>query len=143
MTSKREQVLTALHAALDAGSGWAEVRRGDVLPESVTADGLIILRDGEPGEPEVTLSPLIYHYQHAAEVELFVQAPEGQREARFDALAQIVGAAVAADRSLGGLCDWVEATAPEPADLPVTGAAPIKAAVVTVFLHYSTFDPLI
>jgi hypothetical protein len=27
-----------------------------VLPERVPADGLLILRDGEPGEPEVTFS---------------------------------------------------------------------------------------
>jgi hypothetical protein len=30
---------------------------GEVLPERVPAEGLLILRDGEPGEPEVTLSP--------------------------------------------------------------------------------------
>ncbi len=142
MTSKRETVLAALHGLLLAGAGGAEVRRGDVLPEDVPDDGLIILRDGDPGEPEVTISPLIYHYQHTAEVELFVRAEDGQRDALFDMLAQAVGAAVAADRTLGGLCDWVEALAPEPADLPVAGAAPIKAAVVTVILHYSTSDPL-
>jgi hypothetical protein len=33
--------------------------RGETLPECVPADGLRILRDGEP---EVTLSPLRYHY---------------------------------------------------------------------------------
>lgn len=145
MTSKREQVLSALHAALSAGVVLTgiDVRRGDPLPEQAPEDGLIILRDGDPGEPDVTLSPLIYHYQHAAEVELFVQAADGQRETVFDALARCVGTAVAADRTLGGLCDWVEAAAPEPADLPVNGAAPIKAAVITVTLHYSTPDPLI
>ncbi|MEF2549226.1 hypothetical protein VQ045_18905 [Aurantimonas sp. E1-2-R+4] len=41
-------------------------QRGDVLPERVPAAGLLILRDGEPGEPEVTLSPLRDHYQHRA-----------------------------------------------------------------------------
>ncbi len=43
--------------------------RGDVLPERVPSAGLLILRDGEPGDPEVTLSPLRYHYQHRAEIE--------------------------------------------------------------------------
>lgn len=143
MTSKREQVLQALNAALVAGLASVEVRRGEVLPESVPATGLVILRDGDPGEPDVTMSPLMYHYQHTAEVELFVQAAEGTRETRFDDLAQDIGAAVAADRTLGGLCDWVEATAPQPADLPVDGAAPIKAAVISVTLHYSTPDTLI
>jgi len=36
----------------------------------------------------------------------------------------------------------VEAQAPRPVDLPVEGAASLKAAVVTVVLHYSTADPL-
>jgi hypothetical protein len=36
----------------------ATALRGEVLPERVPAEGLLILRDGEPGEPEVTLSPL-------------------------------------------------------------------------------------
>jgi hypothetical protein len=33
-----------------------------------------------------------------------------------------IGAALAADRTPGGLCDWVEAEAPRPVDLPVDGA---------------------
>ena len=43
---------------------------------------------------------------------------------------------------LGGLCDWVEAEAPRPVDLPVDGAAGLKAAVIPVVLHYTTADPL-
>lgn len=42
--------------------------RGEVLPERVPGDGLLILRDGELGDPEVTLSPLRYHYQHRADL---------------------------------------------------------------------------
>ncbi len=57
---------------------------GKVLPERVPADGLLILRDGEPGEPEMTLSPLRYHYQHRAEIEAVVQGAD--RDAAFDAL---------------------------------------------------------
>ena len=65
MPSKRETVLTALHARLQTLA--APVLRGDVLPERIPATGLIILRDGKPGEPEVTLSPLTYFYEHRAE----------------------------------------------------------------------------
>ena len=100
----------------------------------------LLLRDGEPGEPEVTLSPLRYHYQHRAEIEAVVQGAD--RDAAFDTLTASVGAALAADRTLGGLCDWVEAEAPRVVDLPVEGAASLKAAVIPVVLHYSTADPL-
>jgi hypothetical protein len=64
------------------------------------------------------------------------------RDAAFDAITASIGAALAADRTLGGLCDWVEAEAPRPVDLPVEGAASLKAAVIPVVLHYSTDDPL-
>ena len=110
------------------------------LPERMPVEGLMILRDGEPGAPEVTLSPLRYHYQHRAEIEAVVQGAD--RDAAFDTLTASIGAALAADRTLGGFCDWVEAEAPRPVDLPVEGAASLKAAVIPVVLHYSTADPL-
>ncbi len=138
MTTKRETILQALVSALQ--SGTLQVLRGEVLPERVPTEGLLILRDGEPGEPEVTLSPLAYHYQHRAEIESVVQGTD--RDAAFDTLTASVGAALAADRTLGGLCDWVEAEAPRPVDLAVEGAASLKAAVIPVVLHYSTVDPL-
>ena len=139
MPSTRENILAALHARLQTLA--APVLRGDVLPERIPTTGLIILRDGKPGEPEVTLSPLTYFYEHRAELEVVIQAGTG-RDALFDALAADIGTALAADRTLGGLCDWVEAEAPEPVDLPIEGAATLKAAVITIVLHYATNDPL-
>ena len=137
MTS-RETILVALHGLLQTLPATA--LRGDVLPERVPATGLMILRDGEPGEPEVTLSPLAYHYQHRAEIEAVVQG--AGRDAAFDTLSASLGTAIATDRTLGGLCDWVQAEAPRPVDLPVEGAASLKAAVIALVLHYSTADPL-
>jgi hypothetical protein len=138
MPTTRETVLTALHALL--GTLPATALRGEVLPERVPSGGLLILRDGDPGEPEVTLSPLRYHYRHRAEIEAVVQGTG--RDAAFDTLCAGIGAALAADRTLGGLCDWVEAEAPRPVDLAVEGAASLKAAVIPVVLHYTTADPL-
>ena len=139
MASKRELILVALHARLQTLT--APVLRGDVLPERIPTTGLIILRDGKPGEPEITLSPMTYFYEHRAELEVVIQAGAG-RDAMFDALTASIGATLATDRTLSGLCDWVEAEAPEPVDLPIEGAAALKAAVITVVLHYATQDPL-
>lgn len=138
MPTSRETILVALHARLLALP--TTTLRGEVLPERIPASGLLILRDGEPGEPEVTLSPLAYHYQHRAEIEAVLQGND--RNETFDNLCTSIGAALAADRTLGGLCDWVEAEAPQPVDLPVDGAASLKAAVISVLLRYSTADPL-
>ena len=74
MPTPRETILAALHARLSTLPAFA--LRGEVLPERVPADGLLILRDGVPGEPEVTLSPLAYHYQHRAEIEAVVQGTD-------------------------------------------------------------------
>ena len=138
MPTLRETILAALHARLSALPATA--LRGDVLPERVPTAGLLILRDGEPGEPEVTLSPLRCPYQLRAEIEAVVQG--ATRDAISDTVCASIGAALAADRTLGGLCDWVEAEAPRPVDLPVEGAASLKAALIPVLLHYSTADPL-
>ena len=138
MPTPRETIFTALHARLLTLPATA--LRGEVLPERVPAEGLLILRDGEPGDPEVTLSPLAYHYQHRAEIEAVVQGND--RDTAFATLCASIGAAISADRTLGGLCDWIEAEAPRPVDLPVEGSASLKAAVITVVLHYSTADPL-
>lgn len=72
MSTKRETILVALHTRLQPLA--ALVLRDEVLPERIPSAGLIILRDGQPGDPEVTLSPLRYYYQHRAELEVVVQA---------------------------------------------------------------------
>jgi hypothetical protein len=139
MPSTRENVFAALMARLQPLA--ALTLRDEVLPERIPAAGLIILRDGQPGEPEVTLSPLRYHYQHRAELEVVVQLGNGRATA-FDALIVSIGAALEADRTLAGLCDWVETEAPASVDLPIEGAAGLKAAVITVVLHYTSSSPL-
>ena len=141
MITRRETVIKALHTALLAIPGGATVLRNAVLPERIPDAGLLILRDGTPGAPEITLSPLRYHWQHRAELEMFLRGTD--LDNRFDVLTAAIGALLAGDRTLGGLCDWIEAEAPAPADLPVEGATTIRAAILIVALHYTTDDPLI
>ena len=58
MPTPRETILAALHARLSALPATA--LPGEMLPEGLSAEGPPILRDGESGEPEVTLSPRGY-----------------------------------------------------------------------------------
>jgi hypothetical protein len=139
MPTTRETILAALQARLQSLA--ATVLRDEVLPERIPPAGLIILRDGQPGEPKVTLSPLRYHYQHGAELEVIVQAAK-DRATAFDTLVASICTALEADRTLGGLCDWVEPEAPSSVDLPIEGAAALKAALITVVLHYTTTGSL-
>ena len=139
MPSTSEAILDALFQVIAAIPGISAERNTE-LPTEVPAGGLIILRDGEPGEPEVHMSPLSYGYEHVAEAELFVQG--GDVDASFDALKIALGLAIATDRTLGGLCDWVEAAAPSTENLAFAGADGLKAAIVPIRLTYWTSDPL-
>ena len=142
MPTPRETILQALLAVLQAVPGPA-VLRGAILPERIPTGGLLVLRDGDPGTPDVTLSPLQYHFEHRAEVEVIVQGKTpADRDAAFDVLLAKLATAIITDRTLGGLCDWAEAEAPQPVDLPVEGAEALKAAIVPVILTYTTAAPL-
>jgi len=142
MTSRREQVLAALSDRLRGIAGVA-FRRNEALPVSVPAAGLVLLRDGDPGEPDVTLNPRSAFYSHRAEIEVFVTRPvDGGGEGMLDALLSQIGAALAADRSLGGLAENLFCSAPETSVLAIEGAAPILAARLTITIEYLVGDPL-
>ena len=138
--SKREDVLSALFTLL-AGVGGATVARNMSLPTRIPVAGLVILRDGSPGEPEVSLSPLTYHYEHEATVEVIVQG-QATQDAVFDAVCVAIGTRLAANRTPGGLCDWMEGAAPDPTEIITEGGEPMKGAAVTVTLTYSTTNPI-
>lgn len=143
MTSKREQALAGLFLCLKDNITGLSVLRNEPLPTKVPAEGLVILRDGDPGEPEVTLSPTRYHYQHRAEIEALVQhAEQAQRDQALDALLGILAQALDGQTSLGGLVDYLHIETPEFLSETVEGAPTIKAAVVPVILEYSTSNPL-
>lgn len=140
--STREAALQALLAALQGIDG-PEVYRETQLPQEVPAGGLLVLRDGDPGEPtDIELSPPAYSYEHRAEVEVFVPPDINTRHVDLDQLLQSVHAAIAADRSLGGTVEYAETNAPQTSDFGVEGAPPFKAAIAPVTLAYTTDDPL-
>ena len=143
MTSKREQALAGLFLCLKDNVTGLSVLRNEPLPTKVPAEGLLILRDGDPGEPEVTLSPTRYHYQHRAEIEALVQHGDpAQRDTALDTLLETVAQALDGQTSLGGLVDYLHIETPDFLSETVEGAPTIKAAVVPIILEYSTSNPL-
>ena len=141
MPTIREQILCALLARLETVPD-ATVKREASLPEMVPAGGLIILRDGDPGDPEVLLSPPAYLWQHQAEIEVIVSGGPSEANSALDGLLMAVGLALAGDRSLGGLADWLDWGGPKTHDLAIDGAAGLKGAVVPVTIHYASDNPL-
>jgi hypothetical protein len=141
MGSVREQILAALLARLETVPD-ATVKREAPLPETVPAGGLIILRDGDPGDPEVVLSPVSYLWEHQTEIEVILQRGQDDDIAALDALLMAVRDVLAVDRSLGGLAEWLEWGAPKTSGLAIDGAAALRGATVPVTIHYGSSDPL-
>jgi hypothetical protein len=141
--SKAEQVLNALTALLQTVPD-ASVERNSVLPEKVPDGGLIILRDGDPGEPEQALGGFgSTYYQHGVEIEVYVEEGDASaRDAAFDDLLKGIGAALEADPTLGGVAFGLTYGRPEPAIEAVSGAPAIKSGTLIMTVEYETETPL-
>lgn len=143
MTSRREQVLGAIHELVASALPSAEVKRNLAKPERVAPGGLAIIRDGDPGEPEVTLSPLTYIYAHRIPIEVAAYETSSEtRERVLDGMLTAIGGAVASNRTLGDLCDFIEAEAPATEDVETAGARAVRWADITIVAIYGTADPL-
>lgn len=131
MPTKREQVLAALAARLGAIDG-PSVRRNEGLPARIPDGGLIIVHDGDPGEPEVTLNPRSEYYSHRIPVEVILT---GDRSTLDDLLIAI-GLALVGDDTLGGLVERLVIPSPDVGVTPVEGAATLRHATVSVLVEY-------
>jgi hypothetical protein len=144
MPSKREQVLDRLATKLKTlESTSLKVYRNLDKPQQIPSGGMIVLRDGVAGEPEVLLSPLTYIYEQLVTVEVMVQNPDpAARDALLDVLLVALSGVITTNRTLDGLAEWMEARSPEFQDEPIEGAASIRAATVQVMVRFFTSDPL-
>lgn len=141
--SQRENAIAALFAVLGQLSLGATVKRNAALPERVSDQAMAILRDGEMGEPEVSLSPLTYHWQHQVAIELFVTDSDASaRDARMDGLLVELATLIEADRTFGGVIEYAEISPPKFDELGPDGTSGIKACLLPVVLHYSSAGPL-
>lgn len=144
--SQREEAIGALFdvlGQLSLGTSGATVKRNAALPERIADHAMAILRDGEMGEPEVSLSPLTYHWQHQVVIELFVADPDAAaRDARMDGLLTELAVLIEADRTLAGVVEYAEIGPPKFDELAPDGTSGIKACLLPVVLHYSSAGPL-
>jgi hypothetical protein len=70
MPAKRETVLAAVTTLIAAALPCAEVKRNPTTAKRIHAGGFLTVRDGDPGEPEVSLSPPVYVYSHRIAIEI-------------------------------------------------------------------------
>jgi hypothetical protein len=141
--SQRENAIGALFAVLGRLSLGTTVKRNAALPERIADHAMAILRDGEMGEPEVSLSPLTYHWQHQVAIELFVADPDtSTRDSRMDGLLTELAFLIETDRTLAGVVEYAEIGQPKFDELAPEGTSGIKACLLPVVLHYSSAGPL-
>jgi len=135
--TKCELIMIALKELLGVGLS-AKIERNTALPEKIPAGGLIVLRDGNPGDPEQALGGFggIYYSQ---DVEIEVYAEDGDaatRDTAFDTLLQQIGSVLDADPTLGGLAFGMTYGRPEVYTEAVAGAPAIKAGTIAVTIEF-------
>lgn len=122
----------------------AKIERNSAVPEKIPACGLIVLCDGDPGEPDTALGGFggVY-YSHDVEIELYLEEGDAMaRDAAFDTLVQAVGTVLETDPTLGGLAFGMTYGRPEIDTEAVAGAPAIKTGTITVTVEYETASPL-
>lgn len=145
--SKRLNVLNGVKALVEKALPSARVvgLNGDeASPSNVPAEGMVIVRTGDPGEPQIDLSPLSYNFEHRIPLEISTLASSDiSSEQALDKMLVAIGEGVSADRTLGGLCDWLDTTSAATEDIYADGdTMPPRGAEIMIIASYSTPNPL-
>jgi hypothetical protein len=145
--SMRRQVDQAVLAMLKRGLPQYAVlglEDGAERTRRISEFGEVLLRDGDAGDPEIDLSPPTYHYDHRIPVEIAAYKSSEPLRVVLDRMGGEIGAVIAANRFLGGLASYMEATALEMADLisGAPGGQTQKGAAFDIVVNYSTTSPL-
>ena len=143
MSSKTEQVLQALYSLLQTIPD-VTVERNIAVPAKIPVGGLIVLRDGDPGEPDTALGGFgSAYYSHRVEIEAHVQeADPAVRDTAFDDPIVEVGTALDVDPTLGGLVFGMSYGRPTTDLEPIEGAPAIKSGVIEITVEYESTAPL-
>lgn len=140
----RAAVLAEIETRLRA-TGRA-VERNPALPGSEPAGGKIFMADGDPGEPESTISVPVHTYTHLIPVEVAVPGvTHADRLALVNTiLGEIADEFPASDVDLGGIADEVELLAPRVKGIAeADGFSPeILLAAFTIRVIYTTSHSL-
>lgn len=146
--TKLAQVIEAL-AALCRRVPGATVEVNADRPDEIPPEGVLIVRTGDPGDPEVVLGETpLFGWEHRAVVEIHLRRdaapdPAPTPAQRLDGLLLRLGQELALDPTLGGAVDHaLVLDAPAEADLAEAGQPDVRWHEVTVTLHYDSTGPL-
>lgn len=122
MITDHETVLDAVFALVVAALPAATVKR-NVKPQRLEQPGgLVMVWEGDAGEPEMDLSPPVFNFQRRVVLGFGAYASASLTPSQVTAaMKAAVAAAVEADRFLGGLAEWVETAAADPQTIEQLG----------------------
>lgn len=142
MTTTHAAALDALEtlvsaAVAAAGGSFYRDPEADVTASNT---GVVIMSDGDAGDPEILLSPLVYIWDRAVEFE--ITANGISRRAVVNGILAAVEAALAVDCTLGGVVNDARIlVAPQIGQYDKKdGVAPELSAVLHITLNYDTAD---
>lgn len=142
--SNLETALKALATLLEAAVSPAGFKRNEPEPSDIPKDGMVVLLDGDLGEPDVLLgNPVTYGHVNEAEIAIFYKSHKpADRTTGVDGIMQKIVAGVAADETLGGKVDMVTLEPPEKEERHIEGGTSVKAAGVLAIMEFDSTSPL-
>lgn len=144
--SHRADVLAAVKALVQLALPNANVLGLDNAadrPMRIGPGGTVVIRDGDPGEPAIDLSPPTYHFDHSIPIELLsADSPNVSPRDRLDQMAIAINSQIQLDRTLGGLCNFIEPSSLDTVDLTILGGGSQVGGQFDIVASYSISSPL-
>ena len=141
--SRREEAIAAVVTLVTAALPLALVVRNQERADEIGGGGFVNIIDGDPGDPEITLSPLTYTYDHPIGLELAaIGSADMTKEQALDAMGAAIGRAVAADRTLGNIVEFAQVTALNTDNANAAGTDTIRWGDGAVIVQYTTKSPM-
>lgn len=141
-----EEIVSRVHDLLSAAAaGNFSVEKNSTIPEEMkNGEQLIIVLDGEPGEPETFLGGFrTALYSHVVDIEVYAaDGDSAERDILFGQLCKLVGSTLEDNRSLGGLVQGMEYGPPAPIVTSIEGSPDIKKGVIALRVEYATNTPI-
>lgn len=137
-----DEVLAALAAGLAAIDG-PEFERNQAVKTRVPSGGRLVLWDGTGEVDEYVIgAPKPYLWNWRAKLQVTVEhAHTAQRDLLFSNLCEAIGDALKGDRTLGGLCDWVDASPPDITETAIEGAPAFKGGEIDIIITFASDNP--
>lgn len=151
MATDPTEIINALEAQIKAWFEDEENWSGDsevlievegILPEDIPTGGFLNIWDTDPGQPDDVLGGFNEaYYSHIFEIDIIAASGiAATRRTRYAALVAGLGAAIAADKTLGGLVAGILYGQPAAAAERILGGDDWKAATLSLSIDYHATD---